>query len=496
MPSLLEYFRDETYNSLALFYKVALKTLYDIPIKTPIPYYVWAYISVGEALTSRKERRVIINAPPSCYKSTFFSIIWQMYDWIHNPTYIYLCTSSSEGVATRDSALSRELLLSEFIKGFYFSKMSISKYQATKVNFKNKQGGGRYSTTSGANLTGIRCDVLIIDDPDQANTIKNSNKHETIHEWYVSKAQTRVNDKGRQIILQQRVNKNDLTGFIKKEMPRGFKILDLPMERKARNFSTFKGFVDKRKQGETLDKKRFTPEVIKEIKLTNPPYVYQTQYQQNPTASSGYPFKKSYFRKYKDNYALHSSIAAFITCDTAMKDGEMNDYTVAACWVYKPIRNYKDETMFYGDLYLIDVYRDRVNAADLFEPLKEFYIKNAEFVSQWLGLPLSPFLIEDAQSGTIMLQQFQTLGVPAEAIKRASSQSKVARVLTIRDYVANRHIFVPKETFGSDDENRFKVYINECLDFAYDNSQEHDDCTDTLTDACIYATTNLALTRY
>lgn len=107
-------------------------------------------------------------------------------------------------------------------------------------------------------------------------------------------------------------------------------------------------------------------------------------HQQNPVPLGGSLIKPEWFQRYSSQPANPDQIV--LSLDTAMKESEINDYTVIGVWA-----------IFNNAYYLLEVIRDRFNFPRLEEVTRNVYAKYKP----------NSVLIEDKGSGTSLIQTLQ-----------------------------------------------------------------------------------------
>jgi len=154
-----------------------------------------------------------------------------------------------------------------------------------------------------------------------------------------------------------------------------------------------------------------------------------------------------------------------IFCDTALKDGEQNDYTVFQCWAKHG-----------GRIYLVDQYRKRTKATYLKERLIEFWNKCKSLTKS--ERPLRALYVEDKSSGIQLIQDIQRSGgIPIIPIPRPPGSGKLLRSNNFGPWIAAGLLHLPKNASWVYD------YKNEFEQFSDDDSHAHDDQVDATLDA-------------
>lgn len=123
-----------------------------------------------EAVTSGQIRRLLINFPPRCCKTTITSVCWPAWTWARSSQYNsywsgphvkFLCASYNAFLSLDNANKMRRLLESPFYQGIWGNKFGLREDENTKSAFANTLGGARKSTSVGGSLLGIGGDIIV-----------------------------------------------------------------------------------------------------------------------------------------------------------------------------------------------------------------------------------------------------------------------------------------------------------------------------------------------
>jgi phage terminase large subunit-like protein len=244
---------------------------------------------VEAAITGKLPRpRLIINVPPRSTKSTITTVMAPCWDWARQPERQWLTGSHNRDLAIRDNLKSRRILESQWYRTGWGHMWQMTSDQNQKMRYENNRNGYRVTFGFNSGVTGEGGDILLIDDPHPAR----ASEIEIVNavEFYDQELSTRLNDPstGAIILIMQRLRENDLTGHIL-EKEAGWTHLCLPMEfDPARRCHTVLGFTDPRKEaGELLCKERFTPDFVRDVKISLGAWAASAQLDQNPVPRGG-----------------------------------------------------------------------------------------------------------------------------------------------------------------------------------------------------------------
>lgn len=132
---------------------------------------------------------------------------------------------------------------------------------------RTTQGGYRYATAVGSDITGFGADEIIIDDPAQPEDALSERVKLRLRDWVESSVRTRFNDpsKGAMILVMHRLAPDDLAGTLE---PQADFVLKLPLiAEKHELFERGGRAIMRREIGEPLNPARLGPGEV--AKLTH-----------------------------------------------------------------------------------------------------------------------------------------------------------------------------------------------------------------------------------
>lgn len=176
-------------------------------------------------------KRLLINIPPRMTKSTCVSVMFPIWCWIKNPALQFLTISYAEKFSRRDNVKARRLLKSDWFQRRWGDRIKLAEDQDTKERVDNMQGGYRVAAGMDGSITGEGGDCILLDDAN--NTRDNSQAAlENAISVFTEVLPTRFNNfkEGTMVNVQQRTNEGDVSGWIKKNQPKDWVCLILPME--------------------------------------------------------------------------------------------------------------------------------------------------------------------------------------------------------------------------------------------------------------------------
>lgn len=202
---------------------------------------VWALECIAEhleAVVLGEIRDLLINIPPQTGKSTITSVFWHPYIWTFAPWLRFLCNSYDIRLSTRDTSASRRLIYTDWYQERWGDKFAFERDQNLKMRYLNTQTGARFAASPTGGNTGEPSDIILCDDPNNVTEALREEKTEMLYvqQWWSEVMSSRLTDQdtGCRVIIQQRIDEDDLTGYLLREEPEGWHHLRLPMEYERR----------------------------------------------------------------------------------------------------------------------------------------------------------------------------------------------------------------------------------------------------------------------
>jgi predicted phage terminase large subunit-like protein len=307
----------------------------------PAPFaHGWPIEAVAEHLQAVVDgdiKRLIINIPPRCSKSSITSVAFPAFTWAQSrvsdtsgPGVQFLHASYSQILTLRDSTKCRRLIESPWYQSLWGERFQLMADQNTKSRFDNDKGGSRLSTSVGSSLTGEGGNIIVVDDPNAAQEAHSEATIATTIEWWDGALSTRLNNAktGAFVVIQQRLGEEDLTGHILSKDVGRWTHLCLPMRYEPeRSFVTSIGWEDPRKEaGELLWPERFGEAEVDELEAKMGPWTAAGQLQQRPEPKGGGVIKREWWQLWeRDIFPSLDYVIASL--DTAYTTKTENDYS-------------------------------------------------------------------------------------------------------------------------------------------------------------------------
>jgi len=447
-------------DSLYLFAMVAFEILE--PGKTFEPnWHIKLICEYLELVSDGAIRFLVINIPPRHMKSLLVSVIWPVWIWNKRKEKRMIFSSYAMELSIFQSQKRRRLIESSWV-ATNFKGLSVPHgSEDRKALTENESLGFFKSTSTGAMVGGQGSDIIVSDDPSNPEKAESKADREAANAHVEYLVGTRLDNPktGAVVLCQQRTHHDDSTARIIskwKEAGEDFVVVSIPAEAEKNETIIFpkSGETFERKEGDLLWPSRFGPVEIAKMKIVLGPYGTSAQLQQRPTPKGGGLLKREWWRRFSEPPA-HLKLGWFL--DTATKDGQENDWTVALL-------------MGKGEdgLYVLDVVRKKIQAALL-----------EEFVSDiWAMRKASVLSIEDKDSGQRVIQYFKMKKCyPVRAYKPEGDKSY--RLSLCAPMLFAGKVFIPESAPW------VHKFLEEVEQFP---RGENDDQVDALSQAVIYWT--------
>jgi predicted phage terminase large subunit-like protein len=273
-------------------------------------------------------------------------------------------------------------------------------------------------------VTGRGADLIIVDDPLNAIDSYSETARKRVIEWYRGTLVSRLNDKekGSIIAVMQRLHEEDLAGHLRDQG--GWDCLDLPAIAFDDEIILLRyGKTHRRGAGDILHPERESREALEKIKSEIGSLLFSAQYQQRPTPPGGAMIKRYWVQRYSEPPQRQDILQIVQSWDTAIKAGPENDWSVCTTWAQT--KN--------GRLYLLDVWRDRVDYPTLRATVRSLHEK-------WRP---STMLMEEAGTAIGLIQELEYEIMGLIAVK--PDRDKIARMAIASAKFEAGNIYLPVE---------------------------------------------------
>ena len=372
----------------------------------------WHIEAMTYALTGivrGETKRQLMMVPPRNLKSICASVALPAFVLGHDPTKRIICVSYAEGLARKHANDFRAVMRSPLYRRL-FPGTRISAAKDTELEVMTTARGFRYATSVGGTLTGRGGNLLILDDPLNADDAHSERARESLKQWHANTLLSRLDNKADDaiIVVTQRLHVDDLVGHLLEEG--GWTELSLPAIAEVEQVVALgPDRYHYRKVGELLHPEREPIRALENLKRTMGSIDFAAQYQQQPVPPGGNLIKWAWFPVYDKPPIRDVGDHTIVSWDTAMSAGELSDYS--ACVVL----HVKGE-----DALILDVVCERFEFPDLRRKIVEVHRRWRNYTNSYA------LLIEDKGSGMSLIQDLKTEGIRAIPVK--PTMDKVMRM--------------------------------------------------------------------
>ncbi len=390
-------------------------------------------------MEQRELRRMLVSLGPRHGKSLLIDTYLPAW-WLskHPRDKIILC-GYNETFARQWGADCRDLIIEyggELNLRIHPDRTAANDWQLTS-------GGGMICVGYGGSLMGKGANLMILDDVVKSAEEADSEVYrDKMWEWFQSSALTRLQPGGVIVGVMTRWHQDDLFGRIIDNYGDQWEIVNIPSLAEENDPLG-------RSVGEPLWPEFHTDDPDYSIRKNSmSPYWWSALHQGRPTPEGGGLLKRDWWKYY---HSLPEQPDQWIqSWDLALKDQEINDYSVGQVWCRKG-----------ADLFFVDQIRGHFNMADVIWHMKNFAVKYPSAVAK---------LVEDTAMGPA-LKQTITHDVPGVIPVPIKNTAKRSRVEASVPLVMAGNVFLPQR----DDNTKERwvwEFVEECAQFpkaAYDD---------------------------
>lgn len=164
---------------------------------------------------------LLVNIPPGCSKTMIYAVMFAAWSFARDPDIQILYMTSTGAQVSVTSMKLRNLMGSrEFRITFPHVNVGVpdddSKREDSRTGFSVGKSGAWRGRSHKSQITGLRCNILIVDDLNLPGHADSSAEREEVNLAYSEKSVTRraPGKPYREIVIQQRICKGDLTDHI------------------------------------------------------------------------------------------------------------------------------------------------------------------------------------------------------------------------------------------------------------------------------------------
>lgn len=423
------------------------------------------FITIARELTLASQLEVLsilCNVPPGSGKSTICAlwVAWTMARW-SNSQYLYV--SYAKTLAAKHTEFIRRIIQNPYYKAMF--GIEVRHDSKAKDHFQTIQGGSVKAFGSSGAITGQdaglpNCNhftgAILLDDMHKPDEVHSDTIRETVKDNYRETILQRPRGPNVPIIcIGQRLHEDDLPAYmLSGNDERVWKPIIL------------KGIDD---NGNALyPEVNSLPSLLE--KQEKNPYVFASQYQQNPIPAGGALFKDNYFLRLDEEPEL---ICTFITADTAETSKSYNDATAFSFWgvYYVEEGNRKTNRLA---LHWLDCAEIRVEPKDLKDEFMSFYADCMTHKNK----PLFAAIEKKSTGATLVSVLSDMRGLEIREVKRTKVDgSKATRFLEMQPILASKLV-----TF-TEGAKHINTCVNHMMKITANDTHRWDDICDTCYDA-------------
>lgn len=415
---------------------------------------------VAYVMGKNEKQNLYIGLSPRAGKSQLI-IYFNAFAFGANPYSNFIYTSYSGDLCVKHSKKIRDIVESDLFRKIFGIRIDPA---TSAANLWKIQNGGEFrSVPMGGAITGFGAGTfedhfggaILVDDFMKADDYRSDAEKQTCIEIFENTLKSRKNRPAKDptIIIAQRLAKDDLVAYIKDKYPDEWDFYVIP----AFNEET----------GESFWEDRYPKQWLMDMKEQNP-FLFYSQYQQDPIAQGGGVIKHEWWRYYSD-VNDHPYRRIFITADTANKTKEWNDYSAIGVWGFTQSRR----------LRLLDMVHAKLEIPELQNTLLALWEKWKSGIG---SCKCSAIYVEDKASGTQVIQQLRRVGgLPIMPV--IPEKDKLTRVLDVVPQIAAGNVELPE----SENHPLSKEFLAESDAFSADDSHAHDDMIDMMVMAVMQA---------
>ena len=387
---------------------------------------------------------LMVFVAPRRGKSEIISRRFPAYVFGRHPDASIIATSYGSDLASAmnrdvqriiDNDLYRDVFPKTFLNSKNVKSTSRGTYIRTSDKFEIVGHKGLYRS-AGVNegITGMGCDIALIDDP-----IKNYEdamspvKQESAYNWYQSTLFTRLQGMKKVIMVLTRWSPSDLAGRILEDAEKNpeapqWEVISLPEEFDPDNPNIHPEDI-RTEEGELLWPEMFDRKTVNQQKHSVGTKVWESLYQQRPTPGDGTIFKTTWFKYYKELPQL-DSIRASVDC--AFTDTAKSDFVAMTVWGTSG-----------ANKYLLHLVRERLDfSATINELLRiKIMFPNCEKI-----------IIENKANGPAVISTLQSK-IPG-IVGYNPTSSKAARATAVSPQFEAGNVYLPDPYYEKNREER------------------------------------------
>lgn len=327
------------------------------------PFHEMMAASIEDVMEGRNDR-LLITACPRHGKSLITSETSPAWFLGKYPDRKVIAASHTQDLADRFGAKVRDNMATAFHEMVMGRAGSLrNKSRAGQSSFQTNAGGEYNTVGVGGTPIGKGADVYIIDDPIRSRAdAESESRRAELKEWYSSSVLTRLEGQGGIILMHQRWHEDDLAGWLLREYPDEWTVINFPALIETQEDKDFDSLG--RDFGEVLIPSLHSREKLERLRDTMHPRDWLSMYQGRPNSASGSEFTESMLNTYESHPAqVRQGCNVYIMVDPATTKKKTSDYTVMSVVALGVD----------GNFYILDIVRERLDLSERTETLIDLH---------------------------------------------------------------------------------------------------------------------------
>lgn len=406
----------------------------------------WHHSKIAKSLEGvyhKKIQNLIFNIPPRHAKTTLL-IYWTAWGIAKNPRSLFLYISQSDKLTNDNSRMVRSIITSYQFQEIF--GVQISRDTQAKQLWRTSKGGGITTATIGGQIMGFGAGAIndkdefmgaiIIDDPNKPGIEGSEIQTEEPNEIFIKSIRSRRNGEYTPIILiQQRVFKNDLSGFLldgKGEIDFEHMCLPVIIKKKA-----------------LWPKKMGLKEIYRLKKGIRTAHTFQPQYMQNAQDVEGLSFPLHKLKRFArlNKQIEYIKVSAIDTADTG--------------------------TDSYADIYLF-IDGQKVFLYDVVFSQAGITICKNKTVAKHKEHSIENSIVEVNREGSLYISNLREALPLVSFHGKFNTTNKDQRIYAQEAFILEYFHFKAKYRENSD----YDKFITQLTDYNKDGKNKHDDAAD------------------
>jgi predicted phage terminase large subunit-like protein len=256
--------------------------------------------AVLEEHAHKRMRDTVINVPPGTGKTLWIQVFWPAFVWaLIDPKRCFIFTSYDRDKLHQIARQFLRLIRSPLYQAM-FPDVRCERTSPAEAEIRNTKGGVRLAYQMGGAVTGHHGDHIVCDDADKADETSPDQLSKTVENWQMTFS-TRLLPGGSRLIIMQRINYDDLAGYmLRLPAKHRYEHVCYPMRYVPNcpwDMGCSLGNLDIRTQaGELLWEERYSEEKVSALEVAlGTAQNASAQLQQNPVPEKGNYFEAAWF---------------------------------------------------------------------------------------------------------------------------------------------------------------------------------------------------------